>query len=240
MDLSSYFIPARDSRCSTSRCCSACTSSYLAAIRVCASRSNRSSVSTGTLTVILARTFLEGQGQLRRFAPLQESGGPGERGVGQNPDVVKLAHALISRIPRWALAEVRFYTGVPSQSQNADWHGFWNNKLRHLSRQRVTAYRQELSKRGQEKGLDVRLAAELVQATYEQLYEVEALVAAAPSYPVRMAMRIMLRTGLRVGECLSLRSADLRLGRLPRPEFLELHHGPPGGWPRGPGKITQE
>ena len=25
---------------------------------------------------------------------------------------------------------MRFYTGVPRQSQNADWHGFWNNKLR--------------------------------------------------------------------------------------------------------------
>ena len=31
------------------------------------------------------------------------------------------------------------------------------------------------------------------------------MVAAAPSYPTRMVMRIMLRTGLRVGEYLSLR-----------------------------------
>ena len=45
--------------------------------------------------------------------------------------------------------------------------------------------------------------------------EAEALVAAAPSYPVRMAMRIMLRTGLRVGECLSLRPEDLRLRQDP-------------------------
>ena len=41
--------------------------------------------------------------------------------------------------------------------------------------------------------------------------EAQALVAAAPGYPTRMAMRIMLRTGLRVSECLSLRPADLRL-----------------------------
>ena len=45
--------------------------------------------------------------------------------------------------------------------------------------------------------------------------EAEALVAAAPSYPVRMAMRIMLRTGLRVSECLSLCPADLRLSQDP-------------------------
>ena len=74
-------------------------------------------------------------------------------------DVVKLANAL-----------------VPSQSQNADWHAFWNNKLRHLSRQGVIVYRQELSRLGQEKGIDVRLAAELVQTTYTQLYDVAIIV----------------------------------------------------------------
>ena len=45
--------------------------------------------------------------------------------------------------------------------------------------------------------------------------EARALVAAAPSYPTRMAMRIMLRTGLRVSECLSLCAADLRLSQDP-------------------------
>jgi integrase len=39
--------------------------------------------------------------------------------------------------------------------------------------------------------------------------EARALVTAAPSYPTRMAMRIMLRAGLRVSECLSLCAADL-------------------------------
>ena len=92
-------------------------------------------------------------------------------------DVVKLANALVSRIPGRTLAEVRFYTGVPSKSQSADWHGFWNNKLRrHLQRQQVRVYRQELRAVGQEKGVDVRLAVELVQATYEHLYDVAIIV----------------------------------------------------------------
>ena len=91
-------------------------------------------------------------------------------------DVVKLANALVSRVPERTLTEVRFYTGVPSESQSADWHGFWNNKLRHLQRQEVRVYRQELSAAGQEKGVDVRLAVELVQATYEQLYDVAIIV----------------------------------------------------------------
>ena len=56
--------------------------------------------------------------------------------------------------------------------------------------------------------------------------EAQALVAAAPSYPVKMAMRVMLRTGLRVSECLSLRSADLRFNQDPpiislRPEVTD-------------------
>ena len=41
--------------------------------------------------------------------------------------------------------------------------------------------------------------------------EAVALVDAAPSYPTRMAFRIMLRTGLRVSEALALRRVDLRL-----------------------------
>ena len=45
--------------------------------------------------------------------------------------------------------------------------------------------------------------------------EAQALIAAATSYQVRMAMRVMLRTGLRVGECLSLRAADIRLRQDP-------------------------
>ena len=45
--------------------------------------------------------------------------------------------------------------------------------------------------------------------------EAKALVAAAPSYQVRMAIPVMLRTGLRVGECLSLRAADLRFNQSP-------------------------
>ena len=45
--------------------------------------------------------------------------------------------------------------------------------------------------------------------------EAQALIAAATSYQVRMVMRVMLRTGLRVGECLSLVPSDLRLRQTP-------------------------
>ena len=45
--------------------------------------------------------------------------------------------------------------------------------------------------------------------------EAGALVDAAPSYPTRMAFRIMLKTGLRVSEALALRRVDLRLDQHP-------------------------
>ena len=45
--------------------------------------------------------------------------------------------------------------------------------------------------------------------------EADALVNAAPSYPARMAFRIMLKTGLRVSEALALRRVDLRLDQHP-------------------------
>ena len=45
--------------------------------------------------------------------------------------------------------------------------------------------------------------------------EAVALVEAAPSYPVRMAFRIMLKIGLRVSDALALRRADLRLDQEP-------------------------
>ena len=45
--------------------------------------------------------------------------------------------------------------------------------------------------------------------------EAGALVNAAPSYPTRMAFRIMLKTGLRVSEALALRRVDLRLDQHP-------------------------
>ena len=45
--------------------------------------------------------------------------------------------------------------------------------------------------------------------------EAGALVDAAPSYPARMAFRIMLKTGLRVSEALALRRVDLRLDQHP-------------------------
>ena len=56
--------------------------------------------------------------------------------------------------------------------------------------------------------------------------EADALVAAAPSYPTRMAFRIMLGTGLRVSEALSLHRTDLRLNQ--DPPVISVRREAPG------------
>ena len=60
---------------------------------------------------------------------------------------------------------------------------------------------------------------------YVTAEEVRELVAASPNHPVRMAMRIMLWTGLRVSVCLSLYAADLRLNQ--DPPVISLRPGVP-------------
>ena len=92
-----------------------------------------------------------------------------------NYDVQKLAQALTALKSGRVLEEVRFYTGMPTEQSNPRWYGFWNNKLRRLERQGIRVYRGRISY-GQEKGVDVSLALDLVSATYEQRYEASIIV----------------------------------------------------------------
>ncbi len=94
-----------------------------------------------------------------------------------NYDVHKLA-ASLCRQQSWTLVGVRFYTGVPDARDHAFWHHFWHAKAAHLGRQgvyvffRLLRYRDETVRLpdgtahtvrvGQEKGVDVRIALDVV------------------------------------------------------------------------------
>lgn len=94
-------------------------------------------------------------------------------------DVEKLAAKLVGRVPGRKVEQVRFYTGVPSPHRGPDekfWHGFWGNKLRYLGARGVYVYRGRVNRGGQEKGVDVSLAIDLIQLTYEQKYEAAIIV----------------------------------------------------------------
>jgi uncharacterized LabA/DUF88 family protein len=104
-----------------------------------------------------------------------------------NYDVHALAAAVCSR-QGWQLAQVRFYTGIPDVTDNAFWNQFWNAKFAQMGRQgvhvfwRLLRYRNELVRLpdgtetsvlvGREKGVDVRLALDIVRLAHRQDYDV--------------------------------------------------------------------
>jgi uncharacterized LabA/DUF88 family protein len=100
-------------------------------------------------------------------------------------------HALAERVCRtrgWTLSEARFYTGVPAASDDVFWNHFWSAKLTQMARTGVHTFSRPLRYRnrslrlpngqvqtvlvGQEKGVDIRLALDMVRAVNECLCEV--------------------------------------------------------------------
>ena len=121
--------------------------------------------------------FIDGQ-NLYHLARKAWASGPKSPYGWPSYDVEKLAHVLVSRIPGRSLAEIRFYTGVPDPALGRSklWHGFWSNKIRYLRSRGVYVYRGRVNSGGQEKGVDVSLALDLVRATYDEEYEAAIIV----------------------------------------------------------------
>lgn len=101
-----------------------------------------------------------------------------------------LANAVCSARD-WRLAETRFYTGVPDANDDPRWHHFWVAKLAMLGRRGVHAISRPLRYRNQtallpsgatatilvqqEKGIDVRLALDVVRLAFARAYDVALL-----------------------------------------------------------------
>jgi uncharacterized LabA/DUF88 family protein len=104
-----------------------------------------------------------------------------------NYDVGALA-AAVCKQHGWQLEQVRFYTGIPEAADQAFWNHFWNAKLGRMGRQGIHVYSRTLRYRnqtvklpdgsshaflvGQEKGVDVRLALDVVGMAYQQACDV--------------------------------------------------------------------
>lgn len=102
-------------------------------------------------------------------------------------DPVALSHQ-VCRQSCWTLDQVRFYTGVPDALENPKWNTYWNRKLLRLSRQGVFTYSRPLRYReksvpligggslvhrvGEEKGIDVRIAIDIIRLAHRQAYDV--------------------------------------------------------------------
>lgn len=104
-----------------------------------------------------------------------------------NYDVQVLAQALC-RPQAWDLAQVRFYTGVPDPADDPYWNTFWTGKLAVMGRQGIHVFSRSLRYRnrtvklpdgslhtfltGEEKGIDVRIALDVISLAHRQAYDV--------------------------------------------------------------------
>ena len=104
-----------------------------------------------------------------------------------NYDVLALANTVCQN-EGWNLDEVRFYTGVPDPTDNEFWHHFWAGKLGVMGRQGIHVYSRSLRYRnktvrlndgtkhtflsGEEKGIDVRIALDVIRLAHSRKYDV--------------------------------------------------------------------
>jgi uncharacterized LabA/DUF88 family protein len=89
----------------------------------------------------------------------------------------------------WQLAQTRFYTGIPRASESPFWNHFWRMELAKLGVDpdihvfsRDLHYRNESielpngqkysARVGREKGIDVRIAIDIIRLAYRRLYDV--------------------------------------------------------------------
>ncbi len=87
-------------------------------------------------------------------------------------DVEKLGTTVASKTAGRTITQIRFYTGVPTPKQNSHWNRFWVEKLKYLESRGVEVYKGRISTHNHEKGVDVKLAIDLIRLTYEKQYEV--------------------------------------------------------------------
>jgi uncharacterized LabA/DUF88 family protein len=104
-----------------------------------------------------------------------------------NYDILKLAQH-ICQSQNWNLVQTRFYTGVPDPTDDAQKSAFWSAKLAAMGRQGIVVYSRALRYRnktvrlpngstqtflhGEEKGIDVRIAIDVIGMAVRNEYDV--------------------------------------------------------------------
>lgn len=107
-----------------------------------------------------------------------------------NYDPAALAQEVCAQ-QGWNCAGVRFYTGIPDAADNAFWNHFWTAKGAQMGRQGVHVYTRSLRYRnktiklpdgtqytfldGDEKGIDVRIAVDVIRLAQAKQFDVALL-----------------------------------------------------------------
>jgi uncharacterized LabA/DUF88 family protein len=104
-----------------------------------------------------------------------------------NFDPILLAKTICQR-QGWRLDKILFYTGVPAEHDNKFWSTFWVKKLAIMGTRGVAVFSRELRYQnkiiklkdgsqesilmGQEKGIDVRLALDVIRFAWDQEFDI--------------------------------------------------------------------
>ena len=86
-----------------------------------------------------------------------------------NFDPIALSECIVSKYSDWVLTGIRLYTGIHTTQRNLFWHKFWNKKLTFHKNadKRVDVFTAPLHYNkgiASEKGVDIRIALDLVRA----------------------------------------------------------------------------
>lgn len=104
-----------------------------------------------------------------------------------NYDIRKLSETICQQ-RNWNTEEIRFYTGIPDFQDDARWNNFWIRKLAAMGQIGIKIFSRSLRYRnqtvrlpngkthtflvGQEKGIDVRIAIDVIRFAHERKYDV--------------------------------------------------------------------
>lgn len=101
--------------------------------------------------------------------------------------------AAVSELKGWELVQTRFYTGIPKPhygGREQQWHTFWTRKLLIMRNRGVYVYARSLAYqrsqqladgsaqggvKGREKGIDVRIALDVIRLALQRAYDVAIL-----------------------------------------------------------------
>jgi uncharacterized LabA/DUF88 family protein len=108
-----------------------------------------------------------------------------------NYDPQKLAQRIVGGMPGWVLEEIRFYTGIHDESVNSFWHHYWTARLAAMGTRGIRTYSRPLRYQlqdvalpngltapvrvGQEKGIDIRIALDMVRMARARVFDVALL-----------------------------------------------------------------
>jgi uncharacterized LabA/DUF88 family protein len=85
-------------------------------------------------------------------------------------DPLRLAEH-ICRENKWEMGPVQFYTGIPPRNEDSYWNDYWARKISYMKRRGVQTFTRH-TRHGREKGIDVRIALDLIRLARTRKYNV--------------------------------------------------------------------